>query len=56
MAYAKLDMRACEEQGLKDSYSLYLKEINRYQLLTAEEELVYSRLYKKKGTCQQGIH
>ncbi|OEE14997.1 sigma-70 family RNA polymerase sigma factor [Aliivibrio fischeri] len=47
MAYAKLDMIACEEQGLKDSYSLYLKEINRYQLLTAEEELVYSRLYKK---------
>lgn len=47
MAYAKLDMRACEEQGLKDSYSLYLKEINRYQLLTAEEELLYSRLYKK---------
>ncbi|OCH59402.1 RNA polymerase subunit sigma-70 [Aliivibrio fischeri] len=47
MAYAKLDMIACEEQGLKDSYSLYLKEINRYQLLTAEEELVYSRLHKK---------
>ncbi|MUK29158.1 sigma-70 family RNA polymerase sigma factor [Aliivibrio fischeri] len=47
MAYAKLDMSAREEQGLKDSYSLYLKEINRYQLLTAEEELVYSRLYKK---------
>ncbi|MUI52878.1 sigma-70 family RNA polymerase sigma factor [Aliivibrio fischeri] len=47
MAYAKLDMKVCEEQSLKDSYSLYLKEINRYQLLTAEEELVYSRLYKK---------
>ncbi|AAW88085.1 sigma-70 family RNA polymerase sigma factor [Aliivibrio fischeri] len=47
MAYAKLDMRVCEEQGLNDSYSLYLKEINRYQLLTAEEELAYSRLYKK---------
>ncbi|MUK38722.1 sigma-70 family RNA polymerase sigma factor [Aliivibrio fischeri] len=47
MAYAKLDMKACEEQDLKDSYSIYLKEINRYQLLTAKEELIYSRLYKK---------
>ncbi|MCL4127997.1 UNVERIFIED_CONTAM: hypothetical protein GTU68_012224 [Idotea baltica] len=29
-----------------DSYSLYLKEINRYQLLTAKEEVSYSRSYK----------
>ncbi|WP_394134882.1 sigma-70 family RNA polymerase sigma factor [Aliivibrio fischeri] len=47
MAYAKLDIKACSEQELKDSYSIYLKEINRYQLLTAKEELIYSRLYKK---------
>ncbi len=47
MAYAKLDIKACSEQELQDSYSIYLKEINRYQLLTAKEELIYSRLYKK---------
>ncbi|WP_300180999.1 sigma-70 family RNA polymerase sigma factor [uncultured Aliivibrio sp.] len=29
-----------------DAYSLYLKEINRYQLLTAKEEVSYSRSYK----------
>ena len=29
-----------------DNYAIYLKEINRYQLLTANEELTYSRLYK----------
>ncbi|MUL10770.1 sigma-70 family RNA polymerase sigma factor [Aliivibrio fischeri] len=47
MAYAKLDIKTCSEQELQDSYSIYLKEINRYQLLTAKEELIYSRLYKK---------
>ncbi|MUK26926.1 sigma-70 family RNA polymerase sigma factor [Aliivibrio fischeri] len=47
MAYAKLEIKACSEQELQDSYSIYLKEINRYQLLTAKEELIYSRLYKK---------
>lgn len=29
-----------------DNYSIYLKEINRYQLLTSEDELTYSRKYK----------
>ncbi|WP_375319934.1 RNA polymerase sigma factor RpoD/SigA [Aliivibrio logei] len=34
------------DNGSLDSYSLYLKEINKYQLLTAEEEVSYSRSYK----------
>ena len=34
------------DTNILDSYAIYLKDINRYQLLTAKEELDYSRSYK----------
>ena len=45
MVSSKIEEKTTRNDIL-DNYSIYLKEINRYQLLTANEELTYSRLYK----------
>ncbi len=44
MVSSKKETKSINNDTL-DNYAIYLKEINRYQLLTATEELIYSRLY-----------
>lgn len=45
MVSSKKETKSINNDTL-DNYSIYLKEINRYQLLTATEELTYSRSYQ----------